>query len=84
MTAKESVSESLIGSATRVLLQIASAFEPLAPAAITVLMNQQMHRYNVAGAIENYKTRTKRLVKSSITVRGRFGFDWYAGNSSFR
>lgn len=63
MTAEESVSESLISSATRVLLRIAFAFEPLAPAAITVLMNQQMHRYKETGAIGDYKTRTKRLAK---------------------
>lgn len=60
---EESVSDSLVGSAIRVLLRIAFAFEPLAPAAITVLMNQQMHRFKEAGAIENYKTKTKRLAK---------------------
>lgn len=57
----ESVSESLISSAVRVLLKVAFAFEPLAPTAITVLMNQQLHRYKEAGIVCNYKTRTKRL-----------------------
>lgn len=56
-----SVSGSLIESATRVLLRIALAFEPLAPAAITVLLNQQLHRYKEGGIVEDYKTRTKRL-----------------------
>lgn len=63
MTQEESVSESFIGSVIRVLLRVAFAFEPLAPTAITVLMNQQLHRFKEAGAIGNYKTRTKRLGK---------------------
>ena len=45
MTQEESVSESLIDSAIRVLLRVAFVFEPLAPTAITVLMNQQLHRF---------------------------------------
>jgi hypothetical protein len=63
MTNEESVSESLIGSAVRVLMKVAFVFEPLAPTAITVLMNQQLHRFKEAGAIGNYKTHTKRLGK---------------------
>ena len=63
MTNEESVSESLVGSAVRVLMRVAFVFEPLAPTAITVLMNQQLHRFKEAGAIGNYKTHTKRLGK---------------------
>jgi hypothetical protein len=37
------------------------AFEPLAPAAITVLLNQQLHRYKEGGIVGDYKTHTKRL-----------------------
>jgi hypothetical protein len=61
--ARESVSESLVESAAHVLLKVAFAFEPLAPTAITVLVNQQLHRFKEEGAIEGYKTRTKRLGK---------------------
>ena len=63
MTKEESVYDSLVGSAIRVLLRVAFAFEPLAPTAITVLMNQQLHRLKEAGAIGDYRTRTKRLGK---------------------
>ena len=63
MTNEESVSESLVGSAVRVLMRVAFVFEPLAPTAITVLINQQLHRFKEAGAIGEYKTRTKRLGK---------------------
>jgi len=63
MTQGESVSESLIESAVRVLLRIALAFEPLAPTAITVLMNRQLHRYKEGGIVCDYKTHTKRLGK---------------------
>ena len=63
MTEEESVSESIIGSAVRVLLRVVFVFEPLAPTAITVLMNQQLHRFKEAGAIGDYKTHTKRLGK---------------------
>lgn len=59
----ESVSESLVESGVRVLLRVAFVFEPLAPTAITALMNQQLHKFKVAGAIGNYKTKTKRLGK---------------------
>jgi len=63
MTQGESVSESLIESAVRVLLRVAFTFEPLAPTAIKVLVNQQLHRYKEAGAIGDYKTKAKRLGK---------------------
>jgi hypothetical protein len=63
MTNEESVSESLIGSAVRVLMRVAFVFEPLAPTAITALMNQQLRRYKDVGAIGKYKTHTKRLGK---------------------
>jgi len=63
MTEKESVSESLIGSSVRVLLRVIFVFEPLAPTAITILMNQQLHKFKDAGRIGNYKTKTKRLGK---------------------
>jgi hypothetical protein len=61
MTQGESISESLIDSAVRVLLRMAFTFEPLAPTAITVLMNQQLHRVKEAGQICEYKTHAKRL-----------------------
>jgi hypothetical protein len=38
-------------------------FEPLAPTAITLYMNQQLKRYKETGAIGNYKAHTKRLGK---------------------
>jgi len=63
MAQKESLSQSLIGSATRVLLRVVFVFEPMAPTAITVLVNQQLHRFKAACAIEDYKTKTKRLGK---------------------
>ena len=63
MTQKESAFDSLIGSAVRVLLRVAFAFEPLAPAGITLLINQQLNRIKEAGTIEHYKTKTKRLGK---------------------
>ncbi|MGA2681356.1 MAG: hypothetical protein ABSF44_06090 [Candidatus Bathyarchaeia archaeon] len=63
MSNEVSISESLVESVTRVLLRVAFAFEPLAPTAITVLMNQQLHKFKESGAIGNYKTKTKRLGK---------------------
>jgi hypothetical protein len=63
MTQQESISESIIDNAVRVLLRVAFTFEPLAPTAITVLMNQQLHKYKNTGAIGDYKTKTKRLGK---------------------
>jgi hypothetical protein len=63
MAEEESVSESLIESAVRVLLRVVFVFEPLAPTAITVLMNQQLHRFKEGGVIGDYKTHTKRLGK---------------------
>jgi hypothetical protein len=68
MTQEESVSESIIESAVRVLLRVAFVFEPLAPTAITVLMNQQLHQYKEAGAIGDYKTHTKRLGKCHYRI----------------
>lgn len=61
MTKEETLSESLISSAVRVLLRVAFVFEPLGPTAITVLVNQQLHRFKEAGAICDYKTKAKRL-----------------------
>jgi hypothetical protein len=63
MTQGKSVSQSLISSAVRVLMKVAFAFEPLAPTAISVYLNQQLHRYREGGVIGDYKTRTKRLGK---------------------
>lgn len=59
----QSALEDLIASATRVLLRVALAFEPLAPTAITILVNQQLHRYKEGGIIGDYKTNTRRLGK---------------------
>jgi hypothetical protein len=63
LTEGESVSQALIGSAIRVLLRVALAFEPLAPTAIVVVMNQQLRRYKEGGVIGDYKTHAKRLGK---------------------
>jgi hypothetical protein len=63
MTQRETISESLIGSAVRVLLKVAFRFEPLAPTAISLLMHEQLHRYRDGGIINDYKTHTKRLGK---------------------
>ncbi len=63
MAQEETVSESLIESAVKVLLRIAFRFEPLAPTAITVLLNQQLHRYHEGGIIGHYTAHTKRLGK---------------------
>ncbi|MGA2522737.1 MAG: hypothetical protein ABSF65_01140 [Candidatus Bathyarchaeia archaeon] len=63
MTNETSATGSLIESATRVLLRVAFAFEPLAPTGITILMNQQLHKFKESGAIGDYKTKTKRLGK---------------------
>jgi hypothetical protein len=63
MTRPETVSESLMESAVRVLLRIAFRFEPLAPTAISLLLHEQLHRYRDGGIISNYKTHTKRLGK---------------------
>lgn len=58
-----SISESLIGSAIRVLFRTVLVFEPLAPTAITLLVNQQLHRFKDAEVIGRYKAHTKRLGK---------------------
>jgi hypothetical protein len=68
MIQKQLVLRELVSSGTRVLLKVASAFEPLAPTAITVLMNQQLRRYKESRVIGNYKTRTKRLGKYHYRV----------------
>ena len=69
MTEEESVSESLIGSAIRVFSKVVFVFEPLAPTAITVVVNQQLHRFKESGAIGNYKTKTKRLGKFHYRIQ---------------
>jgi hypothetical protein len=63
MPPRESLLESLTGSVVRVLLRVAFAFEPLAPTAITVLINRQLHRYKEEDIVSDYKTHTKRLGK---------------------
>lgn len=63
MANNETVSESLVGATVRVLMRVAFVFEPLAPTAITALMNQQLHRFKETGAIGEYKAHTKRLGK---------------------
>ncbi|XHH08822.1 MAG: hypothetical protein ACFCUE_14835 [Candidatus Bathyarchaeia archaeon] len=60
---EESVSESLMESVTRVLFRIGLVFEPLAPTAITLYLNQRLHRYKEAGVLCDYKAHTKRLGK---------------------
>jgi len=63
MPNNETVSESLVEATVRVLMRVAFVFEPLAPTAITALMNQQLHRFKESGAICEYKAHTKRLGK---------------------
>jgi hypothetical protein len=63
MTQPQTISESLMESAVRVLLRIAFRFEPLAPTAISLLLHEELHRYRDGGVISNYKTHTKRLGK---------------------
>jgi hypothetical protein len=72
MAQKESVSQSLVSSAIRVLMKVAFAFEPLAPTAITLYINQQLHRYKEGGVIGNYKTHTKRLGKYHYRIEMDF------------
>jgi hypothetical protein len=61
--------QSLFESAFQVLSKIAFTFEPLAPTAITVIVNQQLHRFKGAGAIGNYKAKTKRLGKFHYRIQ---------------
>ncbi len=61
MTDEESITESIMESAIRVLFRVVFVFEPLAPTAITLLVNQQLRRFKKSGAISEYKTKTKRL-----------------------
>ena len=68
MSAEELLSESFVGSVIRVLLRVVFVFEPLAPTAITLLMNRQLNRFKKAGAIGNHKTKTKRLGKYHYRV----------------
>ncbi len=63
MVEEESVSESLIASAIQVLSKVIFVFEPLAPTAITVIVNQQLHKFKLKGAIGDYHAKTKRLGK---------------------
>ncbi len=63
MANNETVSESLVGATVRVLMRVAFVFEPLAPTAITALLNQQLHRFKESGEICEYKAHTKRLGK---------------------
>jgi len=60
-TEKESISESVIESALKVLLKAVFIFEPLAPTAITILTNRQMAKFKNRNIIGKYKTHTKRL-----------------------
>ena len=59
MAEKESLSESLVKSSIRVLLRVVFVFEPLAPTAIMLLINQQLHRFKETGTIGEYKTMTR-------------------------
>ncbi len=63
MTEEESVAGSLFESAVRVLLRVAFAFEPLAPTAITILANQNLHKFKDSRVICDYKTHAIRLGK---------------------
>jgi hypothetical protein len=63
MREEQSVLGDLIAAASRVLLRVALPFEPLAPAAMTALINQRLHRYKEDRVIGDYKTHTKRLGK---------------------
>ena len=69
MANNETVSESLVEATVRVLMRVAFVFEPLAPTAITALMNQQLHRFKESGAICEYKAHTKRLGKYHYRIQ---------------
>jgi hypothetical protein len=77
---EESVYDALMESAIRVFTKIALEFEPLAPTAITLIVNRQMHRYKERGLIYNYKTHAKRLgkyhylIEVDLDVTGRQAF----------
>ena len=77
-----SVSASLIESATHVLLRVVFAFEPLAPTGITILVNQQLHKFKESGAIGDYKTKTKRLGKFHYRIELDLDVTGHAGGSS--
>jgi hypothetical protein len=80
MTQKETVSESLMEAAIKVFTKIALEFEPLAPTAITLIVNRQMHRYKESGIVTNYKAHTKRLgkyhyrIELNLDLTGRQAF----------
>ena len=61
VTEKESISESIIESALKVLLRAVFIFEPLAPTAITILTNRQMAKFKNRNIIGKNKTHTKRF-----------------------
>jgi hypothetical protein len=56
-------------STIKVLFRLGLVFEPLAPTAITVYLNQQLQKYKNAGAICNYKAHTKRLGKFHYRIQ---------------
>ena len=60
---EESVSDSFMESTMRVFMRVIFVFEPLAPRAITILVDQQLHRFKDKDVIGDYKTKTKRLGK---------------------
>jgi hypothetical protein len=64
-----SVSNSLIESLMHVLLRVAFVFEPLAPTAITFVLNQQLNRFKESGTIGKYKTKTKRKAKFHYVIQ---------------
>jgi hypothetical protein len=66
---QESISESLIASSLKVLLKAVFVFEPLAPTAITILVNRQMAKFKNNGVIGKYKTATKRLGRFHYRIR---------------
>lgn len=77
MPEKESVPESLVKSAFRSLLRVAFVFEPLAPTAVIVSTNRQLHRFKKHGPAGVSKTKTERLSKFHyrINVIGMYTID---------
>jgi hypothetical protein len=77
---EESISESFMGAVVRVFTKIALEFEPLAPTAINLIVNRQMHHYKQRGIVTNYKTHTKRLgkyhykIEMDLDLTGRQAF----------
>lgn len=64
-----SVSDFVIERLLRVLLRVVFFFEPLAPTAITLLVNRRLNNFKESGAIGNYKTVTKRLEKFHYRIQ---------------